>query len=94
MERDLVNVIENIIAEIPSTEEDFINELNDRLGRVTYSAPELITMWWGETYRTLFSHIPEIPTKEWQFRIMSIFSKLDVDIIKENVRKAQTIIWI
>ena len=85
MDRDLMNVIEKIIKEIPLTEENFINELNDRLSSVRYSAPELINMWWNETFKTLLSNLPkpEDIKEEWQFKVVSIFSGKCIDKIKE-----------
>ena len=82
MKRNLNNVVKEILTVIPSTEEGFIAELKDRLSSITFSAPELMGMWWDEVYSTLMGNLPEKPTEEWQFQVLSIFSAKTVEDIK------------
>ena len=83
MNRNLVNIIQQMIDEIPITEQDFINSLKDNQNSVSYAAPELMSMWWNEVHETLWYFIPEKPNKEWQFKILSIFSTKTVEELKE-----------
>jgi len=82
MNRNLVNIIQQMIDEIPITEQDFINSLKDNQNSVSYAAPELMSMWWNEVVDTLWDFIPETPTEEWQFKVLSIFSTKTVDELK------------
>ena len=81
--RDLSNILQQIINEIPITEQEFTNNLKDNLSSVSCAAPELINMWWNEVHETLWNFIPEKPNKEWQFKILSIFSTKTVEELKE-----------
>lgn len=86
MSRNLEDVIEEMIKEIPSSEQRFINQLKDNQTSVNFSAPELLGMWWDEVHGTLCSHIPEIPNEEWQFKVLSIFSTKSVEELKEILK--------
>ena len=83
MNRNLSNIIQQMIDEIPFDEQDFINNLKDNQSSVSCVAPELISMWWNEIHETLWNFIPEKPNKEWQFKILSIFSTKTVEELKE-----------
>jgi len=83
MNRNLSNIIQQMIDEIPFDEQDFINNLKDNQSSVSCVAPELISMWWNVVYETLWCFIPEKPNEEWQFKILSIFSTKTVEELKE-----------
>jgi len=42
-----------------------------------------MSMWWNEVHETLWCFIPEKPSEEWQFKILSIFSTKSVEELKE-----------
>lgn len=89
MSRNLKDVITNILNEIPDSEVDLISQLKDNRDSVTFSAPEMLPLWWGEVQSSLLSYLPEVPNEEWQFKILSIFSTKSVNELKsifEGVR--------
>ena len=83
MARNLDEVIVEMLTEIPESEQDLIIELRDNLSSVVYAAPELISMWWQEVYSTLWGHMPEHPTEEWQYKILSIYSTKSMDELRK-----------
>lgn len=74
--RNLVEVIDNIIEEIPFTEGQLIDRLQDHKSSVSFAAPELITFWWNEVADTLWQEIGE-PTLDWQVKVAKIFSGIE-----------------
>jgi hypothetical protein len=81
--RNLSEVINKILREIPESNQKFINELKNNLSSVSCAAPKLIPMWWNEVYATIQGNIPEKLNKEWHFKILSIFSIKPIEEIKE-----------
>ena len=70
--RNLIDVIDQIINEVPKTEQELIDVLKDIQESVRCAAPELISMWWTEVQGALLDNLPGKPTKEWQYKILSI----------------------
>ena len=56
--RNIGEVIDRMLAEIPASEETFIYDLNNVMGSVRYSAPEMIGMWWEELTIVANDHLP------------------------------------
>jgi len=83
MDRNLVNIIQKMICEIPKTEIKFINRLKTSQQNVLFTAPELRYLRWEEVHETLWGFIPNMPTEEWQFKVLSIFSTKTLDELKE-----------
>jgi len=52
--RNLVTVINEMLAEIPEEEETIRAQLEDNRESATYAAPENIGVWWNEVYRTIW----------------------------------------
>jgi hypothetical protein len=85
--RNLCKIVEEMLEEIPTDQENFISSLKDNLSSVSYSAPEAIGFWWNQVYTTLQYYIPDKPIEEWHFKVMSIFSAKTVDDLKEEYKK-------
>jgi hypothetical protein len=85
--RNLYKVIEQMLKEIPTDQENFIGSLKDNLNSVSYSAPEAIGFWWGQVYNTLRYYLPNKPIEDWHFKVMSIFSAITVDELKKEYEK-------
>lgn len=71
--RNLVEVIDNIIEEIPFTEGQLLDRLQDQKNSICYAAPEMIGFWWNQVADTLWDEIGE-PTLDWQIKVAKIFS--------------------
>jgi len=83
MSRSLVNVIQEAINEIPETEIKFIKQLKHNQRNVPFTAPELMYIKWDEIHSILWKYIPEKPTEEWHFKVLSVFSTKSVDELKK-----------
>ena len=92
--RNLCDVIEHILNEIPEIEQDLISTLNDILQSVYCTAPELMRFGWEEVYNTLWNYIPEPPIKEWQYEVLSIFSTKPKEELKKYEQRKTKIISI
>jgi hypothetical protein len=82
MSRDLKNVIENMMTEVPENEFDLICSLKSKQESVKFSAPELMDMWWQEVYDCLMYYIGENPKEEWEYKVLSVFSTKSVQELK------------
>ena len=81
--RNLSEVINRILSEVPATEEDLIEQLKDVLNSLAYSAPENILMWWDETHCIIMDYVPDPPKEKWQWIILSIFSTKPIKELKK-----------
>lgn len=70
--RNCVEVISDMILEIPDSETQLLEDLNWNLDDASYKAPEE-TIQWNRTMSTLMKHIPE-PKEDWQFKVLEIFT--------------------
>jgi hypothetical protein len=82
MNRNLENVIEDTIKEIPESECNLICSLKSKQESVSLSAPELMYIWWQEVHDCLMYDIGEKPTEEWQYKVLSIFSTKTIEELK------------
>ena len=64
--RNLMNVIENSLKIIPSTETDLIEKLKWILNSCCYTAPDVIYIRWNEFMAVLNEYLPSKPETEWQ----------------------------
>ena len=72
--RDLTTVINRILEVIPETEVELIAELNDNKSSISFSAPELISMWWNEVHGTLCEYVFKEETIDgWKETVRQIF---------------------
>ena len=78
--RDCCKVIINMLEKIPSHKVDLIRDLQWNYNDACYKAPEQ-TLQWSRTQATLVKHIL-LPTEDWEFEILSIFSTLPIDDIR------------
>lgn len=83
--RDCCQVITQMLEKIPVTEEVFIKDLQWNYEDASFKAPKENTQW-IKTHQTLFKHIP-VPKKDWEFEVLSIFSTMTIDEIKDAVKK-------
>ena len=84
MDRNLHNVIENMIREIPEIEGGgLILSLKSKQESVRFSAPELMYVWWEEVHSCLMYYFGEKPSEEWEYKVLSIFSTRTVEELKE-----------
>ena len=83
--RNCCIVIEQMLEKVPSTETELIKDLKWNHEDASYKAPEQ-NLQWIRTTETLSKHIPS-PIEDWHFEVVSIFSKIPVNDIKEMVKK-------
>lgn len=84
--RDLSNVIEQIIEEIPKKEKGFIADLKDNLSSLERAAPETISFWWDEVFNTLTDNINMDNKKKWtwEWEVFSIWTCKSISELKES----------
>lgn len=87
MGRNLMSVIDEILMNMPDTETKFKYQLKDNKSSVSCAAPELMGFWWNNVYETLLDNIPNKPTEEWQYKILSIFSTKSIKELKMAFEK-------
>ena len=81
--RNINIVISDIIRKIPTDQKDLIEELEKVLiFDMTYQPPES-TIQWELTHSALTSYIA-IPTEEWQYEVLSIFSTKPVEELQKS----------
>ena len=75
MPRDLIVVIDQMIKEIPSSEQTFLEIMKDRRSSVAYCAPEMIGFWWHELAKTLNDEFgdDEAVLVDWQKRVINVW---------------------
>lgn len=80
--RNCNEVINQIIAKIPSDKTDFIEDLEWIRVDYIYKAPEE-TLHWTQTSGILICNIPK-PKEDWEFEVLSIFTTKSINEIKEH----------
>jgi len=81
--RICTDVIKQMIEVIPASEIDLISDLQWNYEDASFKAPEE-TLQWRRTSATLQKHILEL-TQDWQFNVLSIFSNIPADEIKNQI---------
>lgn len=82
--RDCVKIIQSMLDLIPEDEEELREALEWNKNDASYKAPEE-TIQWERTSQTLQEYIT-IPTEDWEFEILSIFSTIPVEEIRKQVK--------
>ncbi len=70
--RDIIEVIDKIIAAIPETEEVLIRSINSVRKSAMYCPPEGMVLMWKKLCWTLSNQMPEPPELDWEKKISSI----------------------
>ena len=83
--RNCLEVIEQMLQIIPLDERLFRSALEWNKADSFYTPPEE-TIQWERTGSTLRNYIP-VPKKEWEFQILSIFSTIPIEELKESLKK-------
>ena len=84
--RNLIVLIDQMLAEIPAKEEFLIDSLKDIQDSQRYRAPEDM-LGWELVSEELQNLNLNRRSAEWKFKICSIFSTMSVDEIKEELKK-------
>lgn len=84
--RNLVTVLNEIIEVIPKENDEMINHLKHLRESASYSAPEVMYMWWNLVHESLLDYISDIPKEEWEWKVFSIFSTKSVEELKESMK--------
>ena len=71
--RNLVDVIELMLAEIPPSEESLLLELRSLRQSCCFTAPEQMKMRWQTGAETLQAHFGDAPNSDWQKRVVNIW---------------------
>lgn len=79
MSRDLYQVIERMVDEIPEDQEWLLNRLASHKTSVSYCPPESMGFWWNEVANSLADAIPE-PKLWWELRVAEIFNGKPLDL--------------
>jgi len=82
--RSLYEVIDQIIKEIPKKEEGFIISLKSRRESALYTAPEVMSLRWGEVSTILGIYLPKKLTEDWHFKVVSIFSTIPEEDLRQQ----------
>jgi hypothetical protein len=83
--RDIRTVINEIRTHVPANERPLLYDLEDIYSSASYRAPEIWYVDWETLQHVLLNRIGEVPSEEWQFEVLSIFSTLSVGDIKQEV---------
>ena len=82
--RNLVNVIDAMIKNIPENEVDLIKELERiKSDQIQWTAPESMVRWEEVSYVLQDSLYNPKPKEEWEFQVLSIWSTKSIEEIKE-----------
>ena len=73
--RNLMNVIENSLKIIPSTETDLIEKLKWILNSCCYTAPDVMYIRWNEFMAALNEYLPSKPETEWQENLQKFINE-------------------
>ena len=77
-ERDIVEIIDQIILKIPKTGyERLISRLSSFKSSALYSPPESMHYWWDTLSITLNSELNYPPITEWQKEVYKIITMKD-----------------
>lgn len=82
--RNIISVIEEIKDEIPFNNYDFHEIIDWLINDVSYKAPEQRLECWFKFSEIISRHIPPPPKEDWHFKVLSIFS----DMPEEDIREA------
>jgi len=82
--RNQISVVNEILKEIPDSEVDFINDLLHLRDGFLYKAPEEKKLCFDLISDIIFNYLYKPPKHDWQFKVLSIFSTLPVNRIKED----------
>lgn len=85
--RDICRVIDQMDALVPNYDWCLKFGLKDIKDSVGYTAPEAIVMRWEQLQEHLMYSIGMNPTQEYQFEVLSVFSGMTVDQIKDEIKK-------
>lgn len=84
--RNLGTVIDNIIRLLPdNVREDNIHAFKSMIESIRYSAPEMEGFWWQEAQSLISSMVKPIPTEDWEYAVISEFTTVPVEKIKQDV---------
>ena len=73
--RNIMNVIENSLKIIPSTETDLIEKLKWILNSCCYTAPDVMYIRWNEFMAALNEYLPSKPETEWQENLQKFINE-------------------
>jgi hypothetical protein len=78
-DRNLVDVIDQILPLIPDSEPDLKAALEGHKRSAAFSAPERMRFWWGEVGEELEEALGFPITEEWKRQVFKIFTTRDPD---------------
>jgi hypothetical protein len=73
-QRDFFKVIEQIKEKIPTTQCEFIKDLNRLAVAAVFRTPEIRFLDWENLTGVLREHIGIIPSEKWECEVLSIVS--------------------
>jgi hypothetical protein len=85
--RNIVDVINTIKPYVPVDREQLLLGLEWIINDTYYRAPEDVGLSWEILAENLFDEIGEIPIEDWHFKVLSIFSTVPEEEIREEVAK-------
>jgi len=83
--RECTSVITQMIGKIPSDKVELLKDLKWNYEDASYKPLEE-NLQLIRTSNTLYKHIP-IPKEDWEFEILSIFTTMSIDELKQEVEK-------
>jgi len=84
--RNCMAVIKEMVVEIPLNKKKLHKDLEWNFEDAFYKPPEE-TLQWERTMETLIKHIPK-PRKEWEFKVLSIFTTKSIEELKKEFKDA------
>lgn len=73
MMRNIYDVINEMLLEIPKTEQGIIKALKKLQDSVCYTAPEVMIYRWGSGADILYTYFGDNPKEEWQQKVVKIW---------------------
>ncbi|WP_373845583.1 hypothetical protein [Clostridium sp.] len=60
--------------------------MSDNLDSISYSAPEVMGIWWNEVHRTLVEELFDNDINiEWKLKVLSVFSTKPEEQLREEL---------
>ena len=88
--RNITVVMKQMLDCVPKQNENyhFMKADFDRIAYdASFRAPEAAGIDWRNLQQALQQYVPNLPVEDWHFNVLSVFSTMSVEAIREDVAK-------
>ena len=82
MERNVVDVIDQVLGIVPEAEKELRGRLEDLRRNAKYKAPEVMRDIWSGMGHLLNDSLPFPPKEEWQWKVAATFANQELEAYK------------